>query len=32
MPRWSYGLLFGLAGGLIALLVERIVFPPLTVA
>lgn len=32
MPRWTYGLLFGLAGGLIALLVERIVFPPLTVA
>lgn len=32
MPRWSYGLLFGLAGGLIALLVERIAFPPLTVA
>lgn len=32
MPRWSYGLLFGLAGGLVALLVERIVFPPLTVA
>jgi len=32
MPRWTYGLLFGLAGGLVALLVERIVFPPLTVA
>ncbi|MFA7606525.1 MAG: TrbI F-type domain-containing protein [Rhodocyclaceae bacterium] len=32
MPRWIYGLLFGLAGGLIALLVERIAFPPLTVA
>ena len=32
MPRWSHGLLFGLAGGLIALLVERVVFPPLTVA
>ncbi len=32
MPRWSVGLLLGLVGGLIALLVERIVFPPLTVA
>lgn len=32
MSRWSHGLLFGLAGGLIALLIERIVFPPLTVA
>ncbi len=32
MPRWTYSLLFGLAGGLVALLVERIVFPPLTVA
>lgn len=32
MPRWTYGMLFGLAGGLIALLVERIVFPPVTVA
>lgn len=32
MPRWTFGLLFGLAGGLIALLVERIVFPPVAVA
>ena len=32
MPRWTFGLLFGLAGGLIALLVERIIFPPVTVA
>ena len=32
MNRWLYGLLFGLAGGLIALLVDRIVFPPLTIA
>ncbi len=32
MPRWSHGLLFGLAGGLIALLVERVVLPPLAVA
>lgn len=32
MPRWTYGLLFGLAGGLIALLVDRIVVPPVTVA
>lgn len=32
MNRWLYGLLFGLAGGLIALLVERLVFPPLTIA
>lgn len=32
MNRWLYGLPFGLAGGLIALLVERIAFPPLTIA
>ncbi|MEX0914725.1 MAG: TrbI F-type domain-containing protein [Wenzhouxiangellaceae bacterium] len=32
MNRWLYGLLVGLAGGLTALLVERIVFPPLTIA
>lgn len=32
MHRWLAGLLFGLAGGMIAILVERVVFPPLTVA
>lgn len=32
MNRWPYGLLLGIAGGLLAVLAERIVFPPLTVA
>lgn len=30
MSRWLAGLLFGIAGGLIALLAERMLFPPLT--
>ncbi len=32
MNRWPYGLLLGIAGGLLSVLAERIVFPPLTVA
>lgn len=32
MNRWPYGLLLAIAGGLLAVLAERIVFPPLTVA
>lgn len=30
--RWLFGLVFGIMGGLLAVLAERIVFPPLTVA